>query len=144
MKKLKRAFVKRSGATSRYLSDETTDVSLDNAEGKIKLRFDIKSKGGGITEIYISIWSADFQDIIESMMEADRSVTMECTSKELSKQIELQAAHDKKNRSAAFFEMEKEAKKRFDKAGAETVDLEYIVHQKIKKIATDLDFGDAT
>lgn len=69
MPNLTRTTVERSGVTAKYWMQETNDVSY-TARKDLKLRFSIASKGGGRTDIQISIAPEDVRSIILSAASA--------------------------------------------------------------------------
>lgn len=69
MPQLKRSSVDRSGVTARYWTHETNTVSY-TATKDLKLRFSIASKGGGHTDIQLSIPPQDLCLIILSIAKA--------------------------------------------------------------------------
>ncbi len=138
MSKLVSAEVKRSGATSNYISFETNNVELEGRPGGLKIRFDIKSKGGGTTELYISIGPRDFPTIIRALADADRSTAMIEMSKELAKQIEDQKKFDVKVEKNAYKKITDISRDRFNSAKGDAEDIEYLVFQRVKKISQDL------
>ena len=56
----------RAGRTARRLKYENDKVNgiIDGEEGVIRLSFNIKSKGGGITDIQVEIGRPDFEKLI--------------------------------------------------------------------------------
>ncbi|MCA0049777.1 hypothetical protein LB577_22975 [Mesorhizobium sp. B283B1A] len=141
--KLSDAEVKRSGATSKYVNHETNNVDVEGRAGALKLRFNIKSKGGGTTELYVSIGPKDFDTIASALSMANRSAATLSMAKELSKQISLQSSYDTKIRKAAFEEFTNQARKKYEAAASDTEDLDYLVLQKVKKISAELTDGKA-
>ncbi|WP_027166024.1 hypothetical protein [Mesorhizobium sp. WSM3224] len=139
--KLSEAEVKRSGATSKYLSYETSSVDVEGRAGALKIRFDIKSKGGGTTELYLSIGPKDFDTIAGALSSANRAAATLSMAKELAKQVGLQSSYDTKTRNAAFEEFTNQARKKYEAAASDTEDLDYLVLQKVKKISAELTAG---
>ena len=93
---LKFTAIRRGGQTSRYTDFETNSIKIATTEAfkSISAQFSIRSKGGGITVIDITIQSGDFHAIIESMIEADRQSTLSAICVELTKQIGEQPIRD--------------------------------------------------
>ncbi|MET2972254.1 hypothetical protein [Vibrio harveyi] len=69
-KELKNAQVKRSGVTERYWRDETKECSfeVEPNEGELRFRFSISSKGGGVTDIQLSVGKEDLPDILNEIL----------------------------------------------------------------------------
>jgi len=138
MSKLVSAEVKRSGATSKYISFETNSVDLEGRPGGLKIRFDIKSKGGGTTELYVSIGPRDFPTVIKAMVDADRSAAMIEMSKELANQVQDQKKFDKIIENNAYKKIADVSRDKFNASKGDAEDIEYIVFQRVKKISQDL------
>ena len=93
--------VYRGGRTVRERKYETDDVKVDSGgsyrsskeesfrEKKVlTFEFSLASKGGGTTDVHISIGREDFALLLDSMVRVDRRAAMVAMSAELAKQIE--------------------------------------------------------
>lgn len=63
MKALKSAEVKRSGVTANFWTNETKNVS-GGAHNGLQFRFNMASKGGGKTDVLLSVSLPDVRDLI--------------------------------------------------------------------------------
>jgi hypothetical protein len=90
------ASIWRGGRTAPYKSLGTYHVNIE-ADVRLKnlnIKFSIKSKGGGTTEIDLKMKPIDFATVIAAMVEVDRQSAMEAMSNELARQIGDQPSHD--------------------------------------------------
>ena len=94
MKKLAAAQVFRSGRTARTWNHETDKVELGTGANGLEVRFSLSSKGGGITEVQVTIGSEDFAVLTAAMTSADRvSATREMAAtlaSEMARQTEYE------------------------------------------------------
>src|SRR4051812_3493554 len=76
--KLEDTRVFRGGRTAREMKLETESVELDgwNEDGALRLRFRMKSKGGGITRVTIKVGPKDFAKLLDAMIRANRQDMM--------------------------------------------------------------------
>ena len=88
--KLADAKIERSGVTARTWNFETTDVSLETASGSMRLLFKLRSKGGGVTEVRLSIGPKDFAVLAHAFVLGDRGVAMQAMSARLAEELARQ------------------------------------------------------
>ena len=69
MPQLKKSSVNRSGVTARYWTYETSAISYTVTKD-LKLRFSIASKGGGKTDIQLTIAPEDIRSIVTNVASA--------------------------------------------------------------------------
>ena len=88
--------VHRGGRTARYSNFETCHVTIDSDHhyGHLAIQFSVKSKGGGTTDIDMSIGKYDFTAIVAAMVDVDREVAMAAISQELAKRVGEQPIHN--------------------------------------------------
>jgi hypothetical protein len=92
--KLAAAEVWRSGRTARMWNTETKQVSLDPGKEGLSFEFELRSKGGGVTEVKLTIGPEDFRTIITVMARARRSVAVCEMAAALANELKNQASHD--------------------------------------------------
>jgi hypothetical protein len=73
MAHLKDAKVFRGGVTVLHLTHETTKVRFGTYGKKLGVRFRLASKGGGTTQVLLTIGPKDFARILSEMIDADRA-----------------------------------------------------------------------
>jgi hypothetical protein len=61
------AKVYRSGESVRKYNYENNDVDIDSAAGKLRIRFKLASKGGGVTDVKVELTSVSFDRICAEM-----------------------------------------------------------------------------
>jgi hypothetical protein len=88
------AQVCRSGRTARTWNAETKKVELDPSKEGLRLDFAMQSKGGGVTEVKLTIGPRDFSSIVATMVLADRTVAIREMAAAVAKELENQASHD--------------------------------------------------
>ncbi len=95
MVKLSAAKVFRSGRTVRTWNHENDKVDLGIDSDGLSLRFSLSSKGGGYTDVKVTIGSKDFASLAATMAKVDRGVAVRelsaTVAAELTKQVELDA-----------------------------------------------------
>ncbi len=70
---LAEANVYRGGVTASHLNHETTRVRFGTyGNNKLGLRFKVASKGGGTTQVLLTIGPKDFSRILAAMIDTDR------------------------------------------------------------------------
>jgi len=71
MAHLKQTSVFRSGLTASVWNTESTNctASIDKDEGSLNVHFDIASKGGGTTCLWVKIGSADVRGLLHELAE---------------------------------------------------------------------------
>lgn len=139
MKQLANARVFRGGKTSNYLQDEHTTVSIGTNGEAFRMRFEMKSKGGGVTLVFVDVGSPDFGQVLSAMADADRSATMGAASKEVAHLIEQQPEIEAEIRSSALDELEQHAFSRIWNSPAEAKDLNVLIHNQIKKLKDEIE-----
>ena len=98
--KMKATKVYRGGHTQKIRRPEAGDVRLDfkasyresgeesfQERKNLTLDFSMNSKGGGITDVHISIGLEDFAPLIDAMAKVDRGAALSAMSAELAKQL---------------------------------------------------------
>src|SRR5262249_55212166 len=88
------AEVRRGGRTARSWTFETSNVQLETENGKLRLRFSLSSKGGGITDVKVTIGSADFSALAGALATADRSIAVQAMSATLTAELSKQPEFD--------------------------------------------------
>jgi hypothetical protein len=88
--KLTDAKIERSGVTARTWNFETTDVRLETAGAATCLLFKLKSKGGGVTEVRLTIGPKDFAALAENLVKVDRGAAMGAMAARLAAEIARQ------------------------------------------------------
>src|SRR5258708_2342407 len=92
------AEVSRAGRTARTWNDGTTKVDLldsDSDEHNLRLKFSLSSKGGGITDIQLSIGSKDFAALAAAMVSADRGPALREMAAILAREVAKQPDYDR-------------------------------------------------
>ncbi|HTU23953.1 MAG TPA: hypothetical protein VMF30_01060 [Pirellulales bacterium] len=96
--------VRRSGRTARSWSDATESVDLRARPGALELGFTIPSKGGGLTDIEVTLGYPDFLVIAEAMVAADRTRALvgmsEVIRREMERQQDLERAAIRRGRES--------------------------------------------
>lgn len=85
--KLQDSKVYRGGRTSRRLTSVGSFVELEARDGRIDLDFGMPSKGGGTTDVKVSLGADDFASIIEAMVKVDRQRALQGLSAILAREI---------------------------------------------------------
>jgi hypothetical protein len=94
--KLTAAEVRRAGRTAREWNLEASRVELDTDDDSLDFQFSLSSKGGGITDVKVSIGLGDFGAVISAMFEANRGRAMHEVAAALATEIAKQPEHDKR------------------------------------------------
>src|SRR4051794_31127008 len=95
MPKLSAAEVARSGRTVRGWKSETRNVYLGCNNQGFSLRFSLNSKGGGITDVKLTIGPDDFPAIASSMVEANRERAIREMATEIANEMAKQSDHER-------------------------------------------------
>ena len=95
MTKLAAAEVSRSGRTARTWNFETNKVELEGEGSGLQLRFSLSSKGGGITDVKITIGPEDFGALTLEMTNADRARATREMAAALATEMGKQVEYDK-------------------------------------------------
>lgn len=142
MKKLKAAVVWRAGRTARSWNHETNKVELDTEKELLQFKFSLTSKGGGITDVRLTIGADDFAPLALAMLTADRSRAMQETSAalaaELTKQTEFDAATIRKARESVV----EAAEKAYTEAPAGRDHAERLTRDVVRQLVEQLDEQD--
>lgn len=94
MPKLKDASVLRAGLTAREWKAETKNVELATSQSRLRMEFEMKSKGGGVTQVQVVIGPQDIPILVDYIVRMDRKTAMEEFSKRLAIEISRQSQHD--------------------------------------------------
>lgn len=96
--RLQRARIRRGGRTARQWRNENAPVDLyaHSVENGFDLLFSLASKGGGTTDVRLTIGPEEFSKIIKAMVETDRQAAMSAMAHNLLEQLEAQPALDVK------------------------------------------------
>ena len=81
---LRHSSVKRGGVTSQYWYGGTQEIFAELSEGGLGFSFTLPSKGGGETQIQLSLGVEDLRVLLEQLAEKDVSLAntfAECTKK---------------------------------------------------------------
>jgi len=92
--KLTAAEVCRSGRTARTWNHETHKVELDTEKEELRLKFSLSSKGGGITDVKVTIGADDFSTLVTAMASAARSRALEVMAAILASELAKQSEFD--------------------------------------------------
>jgi hypothetical protein len=138
MAKLGSAQVFRAGRTARSWNHENDKVDLDSRDDSLELLFSLSSKGGGVTEVRVTIGGDDFGTLARGMAQANRSHALHAMAvalaNELEKQAEFETAAIRKGRESVLEEAQRayaEASAGHDHAERLTRD---VVEQMIEKL----------
>jgi hypothetical protein len=63
--------VNRGGVTANYWYDTGIKAKADVFGEELKIRFQLDSKGGGITQVQVNIARSSFQELLEGMLDCD-------------------------------------------------------------------------
>ena len=94
MSKLTAAKVFRAGRTARAWNHETNAVDLASEKEAVRLKFDLSSKGGGITEVRVIIGPDDFSVMVAAMAKADRTRALQAMASILASELAKQSEFD--------------------------------------------------
>jgi hypothetical protein len=137
MKKLSVAQVYRAGRTARTWNFETSKVQL-SSEARFMLRFSLSSKGGGITEVKVTIGSEDFASLLQAMIAADRGRAMVDMSAALAVQVANQSEHDGATIRDARQSVVSAAEKAFSEAPSGRDHAERLTRDVVRQLVEEL------
>jgi hypothetical protein len=113
-KKLDYAFVYRAGQTARSLNQESTDVLFSAKGNEIRFDFKLRSKGGGISDVQMTVGSWNFPTLLSSMLAIDRELVMCEMAKLLAAEIERQPQLDRATKQLGREAVRKAARDAYD------------------------------
>ena len=137
MKKLSAASVFRSGRTAQGWNRESADVSVSE-DGPFSVRFSLKSKGGGITDVKVTIGSEDFASLLQGMIAAERGRAMLEISGALATQIAKQQDQDGATVRQARQSVVSAAEKAFVEAPPDHNHAERLLRDMVRKLVRKL------
>jgi hypothetical protein len=140
--KLSAADVSRAGRTARSWNEGTDKVDLDHEEGFLRLKFSLSSKGGGITDILMTIGAADFSALLGAMVSADRGRAMREMSAALAAQIAKQPEHDRVVIRKARKSVLHAARRSFDEAPEGRNHAERLTRDMVHQLVEQLEKAD--
>ena len=93
-KKLEAAEVSRAGRTARTWNHETDQVELVSVRDAVCLTFSLGSKGGGITDVKLTIGADDFAALASAMASANRGRATREMAATVASEIAKQSDYD--------------------------------------------------
>lgn len=136
---LKSAMVFRGGRTANSKTFETNEVNVRNENEKMSFRFSLASKGGGITDVTLSVGPDDFAAIIASMMNADRARTLREATAIVAAEVARQSEIDEEIASEARHAVLEAAGQAFRAAPADRNHAERLTRDMVEKLVEKLD-----
>jgi hypothetical protein len=140
MIKLDSARVSRGGRTSNTWTREPTEVRLyDKA---LALKFSLRSKGGGITDVLLEVDSVDFSSVLASMLKCDRKKTLQLIASTLKDEIEREAELEQAKVRAIRRSVVEAAERAFREAPEGRDHAERLTRDMVTQLVDQLDKAD--
>jgi hypothetical protein len=135
--RLKNTSVRRAGKTSRYWESETDKVSISASSKSeaVTLSFEISSKGGGVTRLWVDVGHGDFGVLLESMRAAHLPATMKHSAALMAGLAEYEVEVRRRSRNEVLDRAKARASASENKDAA---DAAHFVSKGIERIVSDI------
>ncbi len=145
MEKLVNSQVFRSGQTARSWNAGTHEVKVQgDPPSHVVFRFDLSSKGGGVTEIKLEVGTKDFPALLAAMVSADRTAAMLQMANTLANEVQRQPECDEATAKRARRSVLDAAKEAVMHAPKGPKHAENLVRDKVREWVHELNDDDGS